>query len=261
MAIPNIAPTKTARWRKIKGPLKTSNAVTIDSRMKDHLQFFQADLSMRILVDAIRKRRFPKDKKDYVVVVDRRHNASEYTVRYGGKIMYLNRTQSLAEVLDWVAEKIVLLSPVGVKKSSDRGWRREHYQDAHLYLVDGKAMQKISRSHRIVSLQRGSQYKKHVVQQGSVHQFTNTMVYARRIEFGGMTTQNQFIKPWSMVAPTGVYRKVANAAKARFGGIARIEYKSMQLSVGATIYGGTKHSFKQFYPTIIVRPRTGAKLG
>ena len=259
--MPAISAIKTARWRKIKGPLKTSNAVTIDARMKDHLQFFQADLSMRVLADAKREKRFPNSAKDYVVVVDRKHNASEYKVRYGGKIMYLNNTQTLSEVLDWIAEKIILLSPVGVKKASDRGWRTEHYQDAHLYMVDGKAMQKISRSHRIVSFQRGTQYQKHVVKKNSTHQFTNTMVYARRIEFGGVTTQNNFVKPWSMVAPSGVYKKVANAAKARFGGIARIEYKSMQLSIGATIYGGTKNSFSQFYPTIIVRPRSGAKLG
>lgn len=263
-----------ARWRPVgmagANTVRGSRTVAVsavEARVHGYLQSYQAELSMKILAQQQAAGRFPLERnKDFVTVVDRRHRASEYNVRFGGKISYLNTSSTLDEVLDWIAEQLVNLSPVGLKSKWDKSqskdpWRKEHYQDAHLFMQDGRAVQTVDSQTRIVGLKRGSQYKKHVTNANSKYQFVNTMVYARRIENGGVTTNNKYVKPWSAYAPSGIYKKVARAAVARFGGIARIKYVEAQLHGGAKIYAGTKHSFSQFYPTIVVTGRAGAKVG
>lgn len=238
---------------------RTIEIQNIDEITKEHLVVFTAETAIRVKKKYQNKNMFPFSVNDYLTIVDRRHgHGKEYNVRPGGRITYQNNEANLEEVLNWIANKIVLMSPVGVKKQSDKGWRKTHYQDAHLYMVDGKSAQKINSSSRIVSFKRGFQHSKHTSK--SKHQFVNTMVYARRIERGGVTTDNKYVKPWSMAAPSGVYKSIARAAKLRFGQTVRLDYKEMQLNIGARIYGGTKHAFNQFYPTIVVRARETTKL-
>lgn len=265
-----VAPLSGVRLTN-KTEITISNIDEVTSAM---LANFTADVAVKTLKREQRARTFPHKKGDYLTIVDRRHGVSEYDVRPGGRIMYQNNTQTMSEVLNWIAHKLVVVSPVGIKKGGQTpAWRNIPYQDAHAFVVNGKFVANIDDQTTIMSFERGFNYDKHIGKD-SQFQFVNTMVYARRIENGigikealiggsknrpaGKRGRHSTVR-WSMQAPSGVYRAVAKAAKLRWGQTVRINYVEAQLTLGATIYSGTKHSFKQFYPTIVVRPRSTTK--
>lgn len=260
-----------------------SNVVALDPaelkrRGPQYLQAFQADLTARVVAQEMARGRFPKKREDYVVVVDRKRGAPLIKVRPGGKISFLNNKATFLHILTWIGEQIVLLSPYSPKGnlgSSPAPWRSTHYRNAHLMMIDGKAQQRLDLKSLEVSFNSNFSLKKEV-ETGKVFQFVNVLPYARRIEFGsgsakGMkkvgaseaaSTRRRSSGAWSGQAPSGVYRKVARMAAARFGAAVRVEYRSVQVSnIAYTIPDkAAGSSISQFYPSIRVRPRNTAKL-
>jgi len=240
------------------------------------LRVITANLAMDTLKRDQMTNRFPKLSTDYLKVVDNKLGASEFGVLSGGTIVYQNNSSTMDEMLAWIAEQLVIRSPYRNKRPQDvKGFRSSHYEDAHLYMVDGRAVMSIDNTTNIVSFRRNFNTVKHT--QGSKHVFVNTMPYARRIEHGGGLTHtsrarrikrgknkgNMVISKtrslaWSMQAPSGVYRAIERAAKARFGESVRIKYTRLQLSLPYK-FGARLGMTSQFYPALVIRPKSVTK--
>jgi len=213
-----------------------------------YLRVIQASLAKKVLRREQTKGTFPKSSRDYLRVVDRKLGAPEESVRFGGRISYQNNTSSIAEILEWIGMQLVRHSPWTPKRGAPAGWRSSHYADAHLMLINGKAWQSIDSTTRIVGLARTFQGRKH--SRGSRYQFINTLPYSRRIEHGSDKT-----KPWSMQAPTGVYKMVARAAKRRYGEAVNIKYTRFQIGSIPYKFKAKEGMVGQWYPAIVVRDK------
>ena len=229
------------------------------------LKVITASLAKQTLRKDQAANKFPRDKKDYIIVTDRALGRPEERVKFGGRIVYQNNSEgvsNISTVLEWIARYILLLSPVGRKRPQDRArYRKIHYEDAHLYMING-------RSHMTVDSQTSTIEFGRVWQSAGVrgiakHQFVNTMPYAKRIESKRVTTRKQgawnSISPWSYQAPSGVYKKVARAAKRRFGETVRITYGVVQMNLPHTMGDLAGGRMKQLYPVITVRPNTATR--
>jgi len=238
------------------------------------LQVIHASLAKKVLRRDQLKNRFPRKREDYLRVVDGRLGAYEESVRYGGRIIYQNNSEEVSAiyvVLAWVAERLVRYSPYRNKRPIDNslgGYRKQHYEDAHLYMVDGRSVMTIDSRTTIIGFRNTFQTAKHL--KGSKHVFINTMPYARRMEHGGgysHTTKSRTTRSgrvtaprtskmkWSMQAPTGVYLRVVREAKARFGETVNIKYSRFQLNLPHTVVNRKLKIVGQWYPAIVIRPK------
>ena len=241
------------------------------------LPVITASVAKDVLDEEQRAKRFPTDKRDYLRIVDNQLGKVEERVRFGGKIHYqLNEEEvtGIIEVLRWIGERLVRMSPYRTKRPQDVGWRGQHYEDAHLFMIDGRAVDTIDVVNQPIFFARTFQSMKH--SKDSRYAFVNPMPYARRIEHGdssryrsrktfknGNKGFHKYKKlAWSEQAPNGVYRRLASEARARFGETVNIKYVRFQLrGIGYKIYDKKKKSKStgQWYPAIVIRPKAVTK--
>lgn len=209
--------------------------------------------------------RFPKNPRDYTTWVDRNPRKPIQSVKFGGSIAYLQKIQ-LSEVYEYIFLELARLSPYGESKRS-RGarFRRRHYDESHVMLVDGRAVIREGKDASIVAIKNATKY----IGPKSKVQFVNIQPYARRIERGYLggpdlykrkitrgarKGQTGFKKVnWTMQAPNGVYKVVAKRAARRFRGVARIQFTYAQLPALGYSFTDKGKKIGQFYPVIVVR--------
>lgn len=134
---------------------------------------------IRVARDALaEEQRRGFDGKPRTIIDRRGYDAPLESVKPFGVIEYASRTNVRA-VAAWVFEQVVQLSPV------DTG----RYQDSHVLMVNGETVD-------LLPDDLGPNDRVQIV---------NITPYARKIERG-----------YSELAPNGVYRRVASAAKNRF---------------------------------------------
>lgn len=238
----------------------TITAGNADKVTKEWLVAYTAETATQMLKAFQGMNRFPKDRKEFLTIVDRKHgHGREYAVRPGGRIIYQNNQSTMNEVLDWIWDKI---NKITYEKSGN-------YKRHHRILVDGKDFVGSGASvSRWGSGALPDKYRWDKVSKNTAVTFLNDEIYARRIERGGYIHGETIKKPWSRAMPSGVYRAVARAAKQRFGQTVRIDFKYIKLASSRTVtfkVRDTKRGSRKMgqiltaeamYPSIRVRPRT-----
>lgn len=132
-------------------------------------------------------------------------------------------------------------------------------------LVDGKAVIRENSGGTIVAIKNATKY----IGPKSKVQFVNIQPYARRIERGYLGGPDLYKRKitrgkrkggtgfkkvnWTMQAPNGVYKVVAQRAARRFRGIARIRFTYAQLPALGYSFTDRGKKIGQFYPVIVVR--------
>jgi hypothetical protein len=134
--------------------------------------------------------------------VDGKHNAAIETVRPEGRIVF--EFELLDDVFAWIADMLVLNSPVG-RGDDPRPGHPTLYASSHAFFADGQGVDPSK-----------------PVPPASEYVFVNVQPYARKIERG-----------LSMQAPSGVYEVVANLANRRFGNLVRIRFGYRTPAFGA----------------------------
>lgn len=170
---------------------------------------------------------FTKDPR--VVVDSRKFDAPVESVKPFGRVEFLERAE-LSAIVEFIWKTLVQRSP----------YKTGRYSDSHLIMVNGKEVD----------------YNNLVVKPTDKVQIVNTQPYARKIE-RGLSDQ----------APTGVYRVVVNLARRKYGKLAFIQMKYVNLNLGVTIPGRRTLKDKllrrdagrvaQFYPCIQITPSKG----
>lgn len=152
----------------------------------------------------------------------------------GGSLLTGGNRDSAAEpsVLAWIAAELRDRSPV------DSG----AYRDAHMLLADGRFLMNAAEVSEDTRLPRADEFS-----------FTNTVPYARKIEFGKTKAGRDFV----IQVPNHIYERTARDARQRFRGIADIQYEVRALIDGHQT--PQRHAWKPHnrpavrYPAIVVR--------
>lgn len=232
------------------------------------LRVVTANTAYQVLAEEQARGSFPRDQKLYTTWVDNHPRKKEVQVRFGGKIAYIQR-QALSEVYEFILRRIDQLSPIGPDpKRGKEAFRRRHYYESTVMLVNGRAV--ISEGQRAGDIKLLSLPNLKNIKPSDRVMFLNIQPYARRMEQGAA----RFRPPpqdrpfryrprtvnWSLQAPNGVFRVVAREAQRRFKGIAQIRFTYAQApALGYSFRDArTGGRINQFYPVIIVRSDRGA---
>lgn len=255
------AVTTNEKWSLSKDQGKFLRVVTVST-------------ANQVLKEEQAKGTFPRDRKLYTTWVDNSPRKQEIQVRFGGKISYIQR-QALSEVYEFILRRIEDLAPIGPgPKKGKEPFRRRHYYESTVMLVNGKAViteGQAAGDIKILAL-RGL---KNIKPSDRV-QFMNVQPYARRIEQGkteyrsvgkGVWRRQRdrdtaFAKPfnWSLQAPNGVFKVVAREAARRFKGVAQVRFTYAQAPALGYAFKDLRSGdrINQFYPVIVVRTDRGA---
>lgn len=211
------------------------------------LQVIQISLAKKILRQDQAAGRFPVARTDYKTVVDHKPLSPEESVRFGGRISYVNKSESDSkEMLIYARDILFKLSPIGMKRPGvDIGWRAKHYSDNHEFLVNARGPYDLN------NIGVAGEFP-----DNSVIDIRTTLVYARRIEKG-----------WSLQRPTGVMRIAAILLRRRFSASWTFNYHLARYNdltdhkiwrmEGHRRWGPKKKViYDQLYPTISCMPKS-----
>lgn len=229
------------------------------------LRVATANTAMTVLREEQARGSFPRDRKLYTVWVDRSPRKTEFQVRFGGTISYIQR-QALSEVYEFILRRIDQISPIGPgPKRGKEAFRKRHYYESVVMLVNGRAV--ISEGQSGVVKLLSVQNMKNIKPSDRV-MFMNIQPYARRLEQGAARfrppprdrafTYRPRTVNWSLQAPNGVFRVVAREAQRRFKGIAQIRFTYAQAPALGYRFQHQGQRINQFYPVIVVRSDRGA---
>lgn len=165
---------------------------------------FIADVAIDTLEDE-QTRGWPIPRSDFTTLVDNKEGRSEYDVKNAGRIEYILPT-NLLEITLFVMDMLIAQSPLGKGAAANRSGR---YNENHKIIVNGHMVDEMQLKNMIANPPPNEGKNDQVL-------IVNTQPYAQKIERGE-----------SMQTPTGVYKRVAAAAKRRFGKVAFISKKSL----------------------------------
>lgn len=224
--------TKLGVWDKLK------------KMDKEHFAQYQQEVAKNILRQEQSSGTFPRDKADYLTIVDNSYVKPIEEVKFGGKIEFTTK-ETLGDILTQIHLWLKQLSPI----------LSGEYIMNHTLLVNGEY---VAWDKAVKGLTIGPKDKIQII---------NGVPYARKIEgndiYSGGSKKR---KPLSSQAPNGVYRVVYSRLRRRYGRNVYIKYTFSRLEggaiVGATNKRGERIKLDQVYPTLVIRPgRMGTKNG
>lgn len=131
------------------------------------------------------------------------------------------------DVLTWILAELVKRSPRGPAGGAGT------YREAHQVFADG------------IEIALGPDLPR-----AEEYSFTNTVIYARKLEIGRTKTGRDFL----VSVPNRIYDRVSHEAARRFSNIAKIGYTFRALHGGAAVRGRRgRGTLTMRYPTITVR--------
>jgi len=249
--------------------LRTSKA------LKAHEVKFVKAVQLTTFRDAIKAARAEGSMDDPVIIVDNSYTKPVINVKPGGRIRAIQRQDigELAAEAYWLA---VDLSPVGSQahKPGRAAYRRFHYQDRFVVLINGKVVADDSNPPTRESIRVGPRDKVSLV---------NLQPYARRLEWGnanyrasgkGAARRYRSSRPeqsrrdpqggvsartaaWSTQAPNGILRVVYKVMQTRYGKLAFFKLRNLPLAVTGYRLTQAWGGIDQLYPTLIITPGAG----
>tara|TARA_R110000787_G_scaffold5686_9_gene20557 strand:- start:234 stop:1049 length:816 start_codon:yes stop_codon:yes gene_type:complete len=157
--------------------------------------------------DAVKKYGFPE--KDYLTLVDSKLGAPDTSVKPFGKIEYITKIESIAEVVVGVMELVIAKSPK----------RTGYYHSMNVLMYNGKIVANSLTAARVF-------FKDRIFKDSDKFRIINLSPYARKLERLGInsgkrgkyrSTKNK--SGTRVRAPSGVYWISKNEAKRKFQGL------------------------------------------
>lgn len=228
------------------------------------LQAFTASVAKSVLREEQRK----GNMQEVVTLVDKRMSVPEEYVKFGGKIIYVDKVQHIADIVEDIWMMLVLKSPIGdpaQKRFGKAAWRRKHYHKVHSIFYNRKSVQPENLEKVLRNAKPGDEIS-----------IVNLLPYAKRIEYGKgkhnsrdrkrlLKTPRKSITAWSSQAPHGVYRQVAKTAARKYGRRSWIKYRLVRApEIGYSFKDWTKTGaikVEQRYPAIMIRVSKLTKTG
>jgi hypothetical protein len=206
--------------------------------------------------------------QDPITIVDKVVGAHEANVRFGGKIVYVDRFLHIADVVEDIWQSLVEKSPIGnaaQKRFGRAPFRRLWYHKEHKIFFNRKMIEPSQVENALKSAKAGDEIA-----------IANLLPYAKRIEYGRgihkpadrkrlLKTPNKTATAWSLQAPHGVYRRVFVEAKRRHGNRTFIKYRLVRApEIGYSFTHFTKDGpvkMEQRYPAILIKVSKLTKTG